>query len=409
MQQQTSQSNSQIRSRINTNIRSDSEFDAFCIDFFPEVQMRFSNGMDRIQKLNILFTVSAATEVEEKLERFLLKNDIKHKATDHQRKLGQFVLMAILCMILLITMVSILLWHYRRSHGKSVVDIIEYRMINEPSFDAESVRIVMPEELAKIYADLGGRGALNVLTYKDSSTGKTQRKVVVLDMGRTPAQPVAMFIYTVPIYKAWIEKIANVKVRRMMEKIEGVFLEQELLLNENIAEQPDAVTTFEQSSGYFVPRQLNQESTNSSADETKALMCRIPQKSISASSYKRNSKFRTSGKNNSDLSLKDKLYRKTNIHIDLDNYNNKLGKLPVLEIRNRLRTIDTSVCYLKTGVGTYYVNITVSPSGQIENVTGDEKPGLDCVIRALRKIRLPFVSNETTTFRYPIFVKKVDM
>lgn len=32
----------------------DSDFDAFCIDFFPKVQRRFSSGMDRVAKENIL-------------------------------------------------------------------------------------------------------------------------------------------------------------------------------------------------------------------------------------------------------------------------------------------------------------------------------------------------------------------
>lgn len=38
-------------------LRTDSEFDAFCLDYFPDVHRRFSSGMDRLQKATTLLDV----------------------------------------------------------------------------------------------------------------------------------------------------------------------------------------------------------------------------------------------------------------------------------------------------------------------------------------------------------------
>ncbi len=44
--------------------------DAFCLDFFPSVHQRFSQGMDRQAKLNILLQYAPTEEVAAKLARF---------------------------------------------------------------------------------------------------------------------------------------------------------------------------------------------------------------------------------------------------------------------------------------------------------------------------------------------------
>ena len=43
-----------LRQLLEHAIRDDSDVEAFCIDYFPAVAKRFSQGMDRTQKLNIL-------------------------------------------------------------------------------------------------------------------------------------------------------------------------------------------------------------------------------------------------------------------------------------------------------------------------------------------------------------------
>ena len=49
--------NAQIRTLLNNHLRLDTEVDAFCLDFFPEVYNNFSAGMDRMAKLNMLIAV----------------------------------------------------------------------------------------------------------------------------------------------------------------------------------------------------------------------------------------------------------------------------------------------------------------------------------------------------------------
>lgn len=43
-----------IRQQLLNRLRSDVDFDAFCIDNFPDIYQRFGHRMDRVQKTNIL-------------------------------------------------------------------------------------------------------------------------------------------------------------------------------------------------------------------------------------------------------------------------------------------------------------------------------------------------------------------
>ena len=47
----------------------DSDLDAFCIDHFPDVGARFTNGMDRVAKINLLFKHAEPEPILEVLQR----------------------------------------------------------------------------------------------------------------------------------------------------------------------------------------------------------------------------------------------------------------------------------------------------------------------------------------------------
>lgn len=47
--------NSQVRRLLNHILKSDSDFDAFCFDHFPDVHRRFNRGMDRVERVTLLF------------------------------------------------------------------------------------------------------------------------------------------------------------------------------------------------------------------------------------------------------------------------------------------------------------------------------------------------------------------
>ncbi len=53
-------------------IPTDADFDAFCLDFFPEVQARFAGGMDRVQKTTLLLQLESdhALVAEKLSQRF---------------------------------------------------------------------------------------------------------------------------------------------------------------------------------------------------------------------------------------------------------------------------------------------------------------------------------------------------
>ncbi|MFO0656060.1 MAG: hypothetical protein U0787_13400 [Polyangia bacterium] len=56
-----------VRGLLDATLRSDSDLDAFCLDFFPETHRRFTNGMDRVAKQNILLTTNEPQQIVDNL------------------------------------------------------------------------------------------------------------------------------------------------------------------------------------------------------------------------------------------------------------------------------------------------------------------------------------------------------
>lgn len=71
--------NRALRAIIDDNLPTDLEFSAFYIDNFPEIYRRCSTGMDRIEKVNILFQCVAPVEIYEALSKHKLASDRKKK------------------------------------------------------------------------------------------------------------------------------------------------------------------------------------------------------------------------------------------------------------------------------------------------------------------------------------------
>ncbi len=59
-----------LRAAIDVQLPTDSDLDAFCVDFFPTVHQRFSSTMDRIAKVSLLFTLVEPTKVADKLRLY---------------------------------------------------------------------------------------------------------------------------------------------------------------------------------------------------------------------------------------------------------------------------------------------------------------------------------------------------
>lgn len=58
---------SELRSLLKHRLRLDSDFDAFCLDFFPSIKRRFSSGMDRTLKESLLLELANPDELAERL------------------------------------------------------------------------------------------------------------------------------------------------------------------------------------------------------------------------------------------------------------------------------------------------------------------------------------------------------
>lgn len=61
-------SSAQLRKLINRVLVTDADLDAFCLDYFRDVYFRFSDGMDRQRKLNLLLSHASSARIRECLQ-----------------------------------------------------------------------------------------------------------------------------------------------------------------------------------------------------------------------------------------------------------------------------------------------------------------------------------------------------
>lgn len=57
-----------LRDKIDSHLKTDADLDAFCIDHFPHIHQRFSSGMERTQKVNLLLQLASENEIARFLE-----------------------------------------------------------------------------------------------------------------------------------------------------------------------------------------------------------------------------------------------------------------------------------------------------------------------------------------------------
>ena len=58
-----------VRRMLRSELLTDEDFDAFCIDYFPAVANRLSSGLSRVQKENLLLQMISPTLISQKLQR----------------------------------------------------------------------------------------------------------------------------------------------------------------------------------------------------------------------------------------------------------------------------------------------------------------------------------------------------
>ena len=59
----------EVRLLLGEVLSHDSDFDAFCVDYFPDTCAKFSTGMDRTAKTNLLLTIERTDEIFSKLKK----------------------------------------------------------------------------------------------------------------------------------------------------------------------------------------------------------------------------------------------------------------------------------------------------------------------------------------------------
>lgn len=113
----------EIRQCLLQRLQTDAELDAFCLDYFPQVYNRFSNGMDRVTKMNLLLQVSDPEAILRCLEPGPReKGPVPRQKSPRPQRIGFLTL----CGIALAGSIGIVVnWHNPASRADSNLLIIE--------------------------------------------------------------------------------------------------------------------------------------------------------------------------------------------------------------------------------------------------------------------------------------------
>lgn len=94
---------SQTRVTINRSLRTDADLTAFCIDCFPNVANRFSAGMDRVEKINLLLQLENDVDIYNHLTTWI--KSANKAIFQRNRSLPREILYAIFSSFLLIAVI----------------------------------------------------------------------------------------------------------------------------------------------------------------------------------------------------------------------------------------------------------------------------------------------------------------
>lgn len=74
-------SRASVRRQIEEVLRTDADLDSFCLDYFPQVQRRFSEGMDRLKKLNLLLETEAPALISQRVQQWQSRGQARLQET----------------------------------------------------------------------------------------------------------------------------------------------------------------------------------------------------------------------------------------------------------------------------------------------------------------------------------------
>lgn len=206
-----------LRAVLDEVLRTDADFEAFCVDHFPAVQRRFASAAERAQRTSLLFQLVDHSVIWECLvsaypidaERARAEQDSRRASPTlslpRTRTPARWLLLAALLLLILIAS-----WRWRSRQvpalpslaprGFEVVLPTDRRIVEGEELSVRPE--VFGQKVARLVAEVGDQGIEFVLATEADSTGKGWRhKLALID--KRKGRPVAFLIYTDRELHAW--------------------------------------------------------------------------------------------------------------------------------------------------------------------------------------------------------------
>lgn len=191
-----------LRALIEQSCRTDPEFNAFCMDYFPDVYMQFAHGMDRLAKANLLLESADPEKLESHLKEFIQKRaSLSYQIKKPLARYGFIIPLTVLLVGIMII--------FRNADVKIEIHIKQPNGISD-----NTARQLNPDEFEKLVKTSGRsiyvEGAFGAVI--SGSDGKLY--AVVVD--KKTKQPIGMTIIPEAQVKAWVTT-ADIRYPRIRE------------------------------------------------------------------------------------------------------------------------------------------------------------------------------------------------
>lgn len=219
-------SRQRVREQLAERLSTVEELDAFCLDYFPEVKRRFTGGMDRLARENLLLEMQDSAEVQAALQRY------SGQRFYSRRRLPRWSWVA------LVPVIGVVLFQVAgplsRFHSAGSVGAAARVTPLANDANLAGVRFEDPMEFAARAQRL--QTAVRIEAKITVSADGREKEVTVILVDTKTAKPISFTHYISPITAAWTNRLSPeasllfVSIDRTIQQNANAFVDKNIPL-----------------------------------------------------------------------------------------------------------------------------------------------------------------------------------
>ena len=212
-----------VREQLAERLPTVEELDAFCLDCFPKVKRRFTGGMDRLARENLLLEIEDSAEVQAALLRY------SGQRFYSRRRLSRWILFA------LVPVIGVVLWQIAGlSQFHSAGSVGAASRVTPFANDANLTRVRFEDPMEFAARAQRLQNAARIEAKVTVSADGREKDVTVILVDTKTSKPISFTHYVSPITAAWTNRLSPeagllfVSIDRQIQQNANAFVDKNL-------------------------------------------------------------------------------------------------------------------------------------------------------------------------------------